>query len=86
MRVMPMLVAVVAIASGATLAAADPPGGSPSGPRLPDGVPPGFIIPEQAGNQAFEFGNCSSRAHSAGGWMCVEPAPDSGRYRESPDA
>lgn len=56
MRLGAIVVILAAFALSATLAAADPPGGSPPGPRAPDGVPPGVIIPEQAGGQAFEFG------------------------------
>lgn len=47
-----------------------------SGPRTPDGVPAGVQIPATAGNQAFEFGNCETRQHASGGWVCMEDADD----------
>lgn len=44
-------------------------------PRTPDGVPAGVAIPDVAGdNQAYEFGDCQSRTHSSGGWVC-SPSP-----------
>jgi hypothetical protein len=45
-------------------------------PRLPDGVPAGVTIPNVPGdNQAYEFGDCQSRKHSTGGWVCA-PLPE----------
>jgi hypothetical protein len=62
-------VALIALAFGAAPATAD-------GPRPPDGVPPRYSIPPNAGTQAFEFGDCQSRTHASGGWVCVETLPD----------
>ena len=73
MRLKATLGSLAALALTATLAAANTPDASQTGPRLPDGVPPGYSIPPDAGNQAFEFGRCDSREHSPGGWVCTEP-------------
>lgn len=51
------------VAMSAANAAADP--------RTPDGVPLGVTIPQIPGDdQAYEFGNCQSRKHTVGGWVC----------------
>jgi hypothetical protein len=62
----------------------DPAPAQAPGPRTPDGVPAGVIIPSEAGNQAFEFGNCGSRKHATGGWLCTEPAPYSASIARLP--
>jgi hypothetical protein len=56
---------------------------STDAPLLPDRVPAGVSIPAGAGTQAFEFGHCQTRAHAAGGWVCMDTLPDAASARAS---
>jgi len=75
--------AIVALAVLVGIAAAGPAGASP---RTPDGVPPGYEIPAQAGDQAFEFGNCLTRRHTTGAWMCLEEGAGNRRRKRLEEA
>jgi hypothetical protein len=61
--------ALLLVVTASALAA--PPATAES-PRRSDVAPPGWSVPADAGNQAFEFGNCESRTHASGGWVCLE--------------
>lgn len=73
--------AAVLLAVGAvTVAAVSARAGTDA--RLPDGLPAGVSIPPGAGSQAFEFGDCLSREHAEGGWVCTEDDETTAAYAQ----